>query len=78
MAAAIAVTVYSPLVTEYAWILAAFLCGGLIGTWSALKVKMTSLPQMIAAFNGLGGLSSVFIAAAEILDGTPTYLETSL
>ena len=78
MAAAIAVTVYSPLVTEYAWILAAFLCGGLIGTWSALKVKMTSLPQMIAAFNGLGGLSSVFIAAAEILAGTPTYLETSL
>lgn len=78
MTIAVAVTLYSPLVSEYAWILAAFLCGGLIGAWSALKVKMTSLPQMIAAFNGLGGLSSVFIAAAEILAGSQTYLETSL
>jgi len=78
MAIAIAVTIYSPLVSDYAWILAVFLSGGLIGVWSALKVKMTSLPQMIAAFNGLGGLSSVFIATSEIMSGTETFLETSI
>lgn len=78
MAVAISVTVYSPTVSEYAWMLGAIALGGIIGVWFALKVKMTALPQMIAAFNGLGGLSSVFIAAAEIVSGSQTYLETSL
>ena len=78
MALAILTTLYSPLVSEYKWVLLMILLGGIIGTISALKVKMTSLPQMIAAFNGLGGLSSVFIAAAEIISGAQTYLETSL
>lgn len=78
MAVAVLVTMYSPMVTEYGWTFLAILTGGIIGTFSALKVKMTSLPQMVAAFNGLGGLSAVFIAIAEILSGTQTYLETSL
>lgn len=69
---------YSPLVSDYKWVLLVICLGGIIGTWSALKVKMTALPQMIAAFNGLGGLSSVFIAVAEIMAGADTYLETSL
>ena len=54
MAVAISVTVYSPTVSEYAWMLGAIALGGVIGVWFALKVKMTALPQMIAAFNGLG------------------------
>ena len=78
MAVAVLVSMYSPMVTEYGWTFLAILTGGIIGTFSALKVKMTSLPQMVAAFNGLGGLSAVFIAIAEILSGTQTYLETSL
>lgn len=78
MTLAILTTLYSPLVSEYKWVLLMILLGGIIGTISALKVKMTALPQMIAAFNGLGGLSSVFIAAAEIISGAQTYLETSL
>ncbi len=78
MALAILTTLYSPLVSEYKWVLLMIMLGGIIGTISALKVKMTALPQMIAAFNGLGGLSSVFIAAAEIISGAQTYLETSL
>ena len=78
MAVAVLVTMYSPMVTEYGWTFLAILTGGIIGTFSALKVKMTSLPQMVAAFNGLGGLSADFIAIAEILSGTQTYLETSL
>lgn len=78
MALAVSVTMYSPLVSDYKWVLLVICLGGIIGTWSALKVKMTALPQMIAAFNGLGGLSSVFIAVAEIMAGADTYLETSL
>jgi len=78
MIIAISVTLFSPLVQEFYWILGAIALGGFIGVVSAFKVKMTSLPQMIAAFNGLGGLSAVFIAIAEILSDTPTLLETSL
>ena len=78
MAVAILATLFSPLVSEYIWVAGAILLGGILGTIPALKVKMTSLPQMVAAFNGLGGLSSVFIAIAEILAGSQTYLETSL
>lgn len=78
MILAITVTMFSPLVSEYLWILVAILIGGVIGTISGLKVKMTSLPQMVAAFNGLGGLSSVFISTAEILAGSQSWLESSL
>ena len=37
---------------------------------SGLKVKITALPQMIAAFNGLGGLASALIGLAEVWNGT--------
>ena len=78
MIIAICATLFSPLVQEFYWILGAIVLGGFIGIISAFKVKMTSLPQMIAAFNGLGGLSAVFITIAEITAGTTTLLETSL
>ena len=78
MLIAIAATIYSPLVTDYWPVVAAIVIGGGIGTYFALKVKMTSLPQMIAAFNGLGGLSAVFIAMAEILAGSTMLIENSL
>lgn len=78
MALAIGVTVYSPLVTDYLPVIAAVLVGGVIGTYFAVRVKMTSLPQMIAAFNGLGGLSSVFIAVAEISAGSDMLIENAL
>ena len=78
MTVAVVVTMFSPQVSEYYWIMFAIVIGGLIGTVSALKVKMTSLPQMVAAFNGLGGLSSVFISLSEILSGSQTWVESSV
>ncbi len=78
MMIAVAATFCSPAVKEYLLILAVLIAGGIIGTFSALKVKMTALPQMIAAFNGLGGLAAVFISLSEISAGNPTRLESSL
>nr|QJR98262.1 NAD(P) transhydrogenase subunit beta [uncultured Alphaproteobacteria bacterium] len=40
--------------------------GAVIGVISGIKIKITALPQMIAAFNGLGGGAAVCIAAGEI------------
>ena len=43
-------------------ILAGVLLGGLIGSLMAIKVKMTAIPEMVALFNGFGGLATFLIA----------------
>lgn len=40
--------------------------GGLIGAILARKVEMTGMPELVAAFNGFGGLASALVAGAEI------------
>ncbi len=42
-----------------------FSIGAIIGYVSAVKVKLTSLPEMVSLFNGFGGLCSMFIGLAE-------------
>ena len=39
--------------------------GAVVGSVIALKVKMTSIPEMVALFNGFGGLATFFIAWSE-------------
>ena len=58
-------------------ILAGIGVGALIGSLIALKVKMTSIPEMVALFNGFGGLATFFIAWSEFnsnADNTFQYL----
>jgi len=42
--------------------------GALIGTILALKIKMISMPQMIATLNGLGGLASMIVSGFAVKD----------
>ena len=51
-------------VLSYTEIGVAVLTGGTIGTLIALKIKMTALPQLVAAFHSLVGLAAVFVAAS--------------
>ena len=78
MLIAVLATLFSPYVSDYLSVLFVILLGGAIGSFFALRVKMTALPQMIAAFNGLGGLSSVCISLAEIVAGSDMLLENAL
>jgi H+-translocating NAD(P) transhydrogenase subunit beta len=41
--------------------------GGLAGAYLAKRVPMTAMPEMVAAFNGFGGIASALVAGAEVL-----------
>ncbi len=48
---------------QYWYILVAAIgLGSVVGVWSALGVKMTGMPQMVAIFNGFGGGASLLVA----------------
>ena len=49
--------------------------GAIIGSVIALKVKMTSIPEMVALFNGFGGLATFFIAWSEYSSTPENYFQ---
>ena len=68
MIIAIITTLMFKSVLSYSEIGVAILIGGLIGTFIALKIQMTALPQLVAAFHSLVGLAAVFVAGAAFYD----------
>ena len=52
---------------NYLWILTGLLLGGAIGWATALKVKMTAMPQLVSIFNGLGGACAALLAITEFI-----------
>ncbi len=67
MIVAVIATAYYPGVENRMWIIWAIAIGGAIGTIFALKIQMTSMPQLVAAFHSLVGLAAVFIAGSALL-----------
>ena len=51
---------------SHALAVGAMVLGSVIGWWMAIKVPMTSMPEFVAFFNGLGGAASMFVALAEV------------
>ena len=58
----------------YFYIVLAILIGGVIGAIWSKKVEMTGMPELVALFNGFGGLSSLLVAIAQYMstDATKT------
>ena len=50
------------------WIFAGIISGSIIGIILATKTTITSMPQLVATFNGLGGAASVLVASNEFIN----------
>jgi H+-translocating NAD(P) transhydrogenase subunit beta len=64
MAIAILTTLAMPQVVSYWLIAIGIIGGGAVGTYVARQIKMTALPQLVAAFHSLVGLAAVCVAIA--------------
>ena len=63
-------------INSWIWIICGTLIGGLLGALTAKRVPMTAMPEIVALFNGCGGMSSLLVAlgvalfpASDGLDG---------
>ena len=64
MVIAVVTTLATPQVVSYWLIIAGLVIGGAIGTFISRQIQMTALPQLVAAFHSLVGLSAVCVACA--------------
>ena len=55
------------LLNGYVYVAAAVVIGSLIGIIWSKKVQMTGMPELVALFNGFGGLSSLLVALAQYI-----------
>ncbi len=58
------------LLNGYVWICAAVAIGTVIGAIWSKKVQMTGMPELVALFNGFGGLSSLLVALTQYITDT--------
>ena len=68
MLVAILVTLLDQSIISYLALAVALLIGSVVGVLLAVKVKMTSMPELVALFNGFGGGASVLVATASFIE----------
>jgi NAD(P) transhydrogenase subunit beta len=61
----------------WTWIVAGMLVGGAIGAVAAKRVAMTGMPEMVALFNGSGGIASLLVGWASQQNPGPAGLTTA-
>jgi NAD(P) transhydrogenase subunit beta len=62
MLLAIVVTLFHKDILNFQWIVVGILVGSIIGILAARLIAMTAMPEMVALFNGSGGLASLLVA----------------
>jgi NAD(P) transhydrogenase subunit beta len=67
MGFAVVVTLFQPSVSNYAIIFGGLFAGAIIGVPLAMRIKMTAMPQLVAALHSFVGLAAVLVAGGTYL-----------
>ena len=70
MLIAVVITLLDKNIITFDIILTSIVIGSAIGIFAAKKVEMTSMPELVSLFNGIGGLASLAVAYATIIGQT--------
>jgi len=70
MALAIGSTLLMPSIYHHLLLIGLIIAGGIVGTFIALKINMTAIPQLVAAFHSLVGMGAVLVAFCAFLSPT--------
>lgn len=60
---------------DYTWIIAGLGIGSIIGIVAAKRVQMTGMPELVALFNGFGGLASLLVGWSEFAHN-PNFIDS--
>ena len=63
---AVVFTLFSQQIIEFQWIAVGIILGSIIGALAAQRIAMTSMPEMVALFNGSGGIASLLVGWAAL------------
>ncbi len=67
---AVVVTLLDQSIVSYSWIVVGILIGAAVGAFAARTIEMTSMPEMVALFNGFGGIASLLVGWAALSEPT--------
>lgn len=70
MLLAIVITLTDQGIVGFEVILIGIVLGAAIGAVLAIKIEMTAMPELVALFNGFGGIASVLVAGAALIEST--------
>ncbi|MEZ5346226.1 MAG: NAD(P)(+) transhydrogenase (Re/Si-specific) subunit beta [Pyrinomonadaceae bacterium] len=65
---AVVVTLLNQGIIDYKWIILGIALGSVIGVAASRIVAMTAMPELVALFNGFGGLASLLVGWAALSD----------
>jgi NAD(P) transhydrogenase subunit beta len=60
-------------IVDFQWIVIGFVVGAAIGGAAARMVQMTAMPEMVALFNGFGGMASLLVGWAALSPTSGTF-----
>jgi NAD(P) transhydrogenase subunit beta len=66
MLVAVCLTLLDRDILGFQWILVGCVIGSIIGVLFAKMVAMTAMPEMVALFNGFGGISSLLLGVGVV------------
>lgn len=75
---AVLVTLLDRHIISYDVIIAGVVIGSAIGAILAVRIQMTAMPQLVALYNGFGGVASVLVASAALLEALGGHVGTSV